>query len=100
LSIHYPYTRFRSEDLTLRDELALDRTVLANERTLLGYVRTALGLLVVGLTFLHFLEKAVYHLAGFAFMAAAIILLIAGTFRFRRMQRQLRQIRETLAGSE
>jgi putative membrane protein len=36
-----------SEDTTLRDELARDRTVLANERTLLAYGRTAVALVAL-----------------------------------------------------
>jgi putative membrane protein len=45
-----PYRKFASEDLVLRDELALDRTRLANERTLLAYARTSIMLLVSGAT--------------------------------------------------
>ena len=43
-----PYSRFRREEMILRDLLARERTVLANERTLLAYVRTAIGLMAAG----------------------------------------------------
>ena len=51
-----PYSHYGSQALSLTDHLAIDRTILANERTLLAYLRTALGLVVIGATFLHFLE--------------------------------------------
>lgn len=35
--------------LTLRDYLALERTMVANTRTLLSYIRTAIGVLVAGI---------------------------------------------------
>ena len=37
-----PYSRFRREEMILRDLLARERTVLSNERTLLAYIRTAI----------------------------------------------------------
>ena len=39
-----------SEDLILRDELALERTKLANERTFLAYARTAIMLGISGIS--------------------------------------------------
>ncbi len=45
-----PYARFKGEDLILRDELAINRTILANEATLLAYVRSALTLIIAGVT--------------------------------------------------
>lgn len=35
-----PYSKFDTDDLILRDQLAIDRTLLANERTLLAYLRS------------------------------------------------------------
>ena len=88
-----PYSRFPPDQLTLRDELALDRTVLANERTLLGYVRTSLGFLVLGLSFLHFLRHFYYSVAGYVFMAIAAIVFVLGIDRFLRMRQRLAQTR-------
>lgn len=48
------YQRFDGDDLILRDELAIDRTLLANERTLLAYLRSAVSLVIFGVTILHF----------------------------------------------
>lgn len=88
------YSRFDGQQLTLRDELAVDRTVLANERTMLGYIRTSLGFLVLGLTFLHFLEELYYHLAGYAFMTVAVGVFFVGIARFLQMRRELNRIRQ------
>ena len=38
------YSKFSDDDLILRDELAIDRTLLANERTLLAYLRSGVAL--------------------------------------------------------
>jgi putative membrane protein len=93
-----PYTRFESESLSLRDELAIDRTVLANERTLLAYIRTALGLLVLGMTFHHFLEKLVYHILGFTFMGCAAAVFVLGIVRYLQIRNKLKRARR-LTGS-
>jgi putative membrane protein len=85
-----PYARFQREELSLTDELAIDRTVLANERTLLAYIRTALGFLVLGLTFHHFLEQVAYHILGFTFMGFAAVLFTFGIVRFLQVRRSLR----------
>jgi len=89
-----PYARFQTEDLTLRDELAIDRTVLANERTLLAYVRTALGFLVLGLSFHHFLAQVVYHVLGFVFMGIALLLFAFGVTRYLQVRRSLTVARQ------
>jgi putative membrane protein len=88
-----PYARFQTEELTLRDELAIDRTVLANERTLLAYIRTALGFLVLGLTFHHFLEKLIYHILGFSFMGFSAVLFIGGIVRYLQIRSDLKRAR-------
>ncbi len=79
--------------LTLRDELALDRTLLANERTLLAYIRTALALLIVGLTFLHFIETGFLRAAGMVFIPAGLLAGAIGMARFLRVKRAIAQAR-------
>jgi putative membrane protein len=51
------YEHFKEAELTLRDELAIDRTRLANDRTFLAFGRTALTLFIAGVTALHFLAS-------------------------------------------
>ena len=88
-----PYARFARKELILRDELAIDRTVLANERTLLAYVRTALTLLIVGVTFIHFIESGVPHVLGFVFVPAGLLVGAFGAWRCRRMGSAIRSLR-------
>ncbi len=78
-----------STDLTLRDELAIDRTVLANERTLLAYLRTALALVILGATFLHFLQAAIAHVAGWTCVVLGLVTAVLGAVRFQRMRMRL-----------
>lgn len=66
-----PYTRFASDQLSLRDVLAVDRTVVANERTFLGYIRTTLALLAAGGSLLHFVDATWSLVSGLALVAAS-----------------------------
>lgn len=93
MKISEPYSNLCSDQLTLRDELALDRTVLANERTFLAYVRTSLGFLILGVTFLHFLEQRYYDIVGCAFMVVGAMTLLIGWRRFVKVRRDLKRIR-------
>lgn len=88
-----PYERFEKSDLILRDELAIDRTILANERTLLAYVRASLTLVIVGLTFLHFIEKGSLRIAGIIFIPLGILSGLYGYYRFMRMKRMIQSAR-------
>lgn len=88
-----PYSEVPHDELILRDVLALDRTMLANERTLLAYVRTGFGLMVVGLTFIQFLENAWMHLAGVLLVVCGVAVCGTGWRRFRHVQRRLEALR-------
>jgi len=70
-----PYADLPDGDLTLRDWLALDRTVLANERTLLAYVRTALALLAGGVALFQFVETDWALAVGMAALPLALAVL-------------------------
>ena len=78
--------------LTLRDQLAADRTVLANERTLLAHVRTALGLLGGGGALLYVGDAPWLLATGLALIAAAPLSLGAGVWRYVRVRRRLRPL--------
>jgi len=91
-----PYTRFENDELKLTDQLAVDRTTLANERTFLAYLRTALALLVIGGTFLHFLEPGPLHVAGYVFLVLGAVVLVVGIVQFLRMKRRLSRIRTAM----
>lgn len=79
-----------NSDLDLRDQLALDRTVLANERTLLAYVRTALGLVGAGVGLLHFVSGPGGSLGGWLLIAASLVTLLTGIWRYLSVRRVLR----------
>lgn len=92
-----PYGRFVGDELILRDELALDRTLLASERTMLSYIRTALGLVIVGGTVIK-LELTGWHwldwlAAGTSFSLAGY-LGVVGVMRHIGLLRVYRPIRD------
>ena len=80
-------------EAALRDALAVTRTRLANERTLLAYIRTALALIVVGLTFLHFIESGFLRVAGLAAIPAGVLAGWIGIARFARVEREITKSR-------
>lgn len=91
-----PYERFRQNDLILRDELAIDRTILANERTLLSYLRGAVALVIAGVTFLHFFDSGSLYYIGLTCVPLGIATGIFGLARYRKMNRRIRSLRQSL----
>jgi len=91
-----PYERFQPEELILRDELAIDRTVLANERTVLAYFRSALTLFITGVTFLHFFERGILPYIGIALIPCGLAVGIFGYLRYRKMDASIRTVRRSL----
>ena len=79
------------EDTSVRDRLALERTLLANERTLLAYIRTGLTITAAGFAVAHFLDSRVAIGAGGAVMLAGITAISLGVWRFRSVLRRLRR---------
>jgi len=88
-----PYERFLREELILRDELAVDRTLLANERTLMAYLRSALTLFIAGVTFIHFFEYGALFYLGGAFLPLSVATALLGILRHRRMNKAIHSIR-------
>jgi putative membrane protein len=84
-----PYGRFREQNLTLSDYLAIDRTVLANERTLLAYGRTAMALAVVGGSCIKFFESNWVRIPGVVLIVGGILLAARGWYRYRATKRLL-----------
>lgn len=91
-----PYERFRQNELILRDELAIDRTILANERTILAYLRAALTLVIAGVTFLHFFDKGMLLYVGIICIPLGIATGIFGIRQHRKMDKRIRTARESL----
>lgn len=87
------YSKYCGEDLILRDELAIDRTVLANERTLLSYLRAAVALFIAGITIVNFSAEGWFRAMGIACIPSGIITAVIGVARYRIMDRSIRRIR-------
>ena len=87
-----PYRRFRQEEMILRDYLASDRTSLANERTLLSYIRTALAFMISGASALHFLSGLATDVLGGILIAAGVVTLIVGAWRYVWYSRRIAAI--------
>ena len=89
-----PYQRFLREELILRDELAIDRTLLANERTLMAYVRLAITLIIAGVSIVHFAMEKWFETIGFLCVPVGIAAGLFGWSRYQKMERQIREIRK------
>jgi putative membrane protein len=84
------YRSLESDQLTLRDRLAIDRTKLANERTFLAYVRSAIMLFISGVTLVKlFADDAVVVQLGVALIPASVAIVLFGGVRFHHMKRRL-----------
>ncbi|MEX0819523.1 MAG: DUF202 domain-containing protein [Pirellulaceae bacterium] len=88
-----PYSRFDSDDLILRDELAIDRTLLANERTLLAYLRSGVAMLIAGVSILHFSQDGWFWIVGMVCIPVGIVTGIVGMLRYRRMSKAISRVR-------
>lgn len=88
-----PYSRFANDDLILRDELAVDRTLLANERTLLAYLRAAVALLIAGVSIMHFSQRDWFTVVGILSLPLGLATGIVGILRFRTMSRAIAVVR-------
>jgi putative membrane protein len=97
-----PYSKFESDDLILRDQLAIDRTLLANERTLLAYLRSAVALVIAGTSIMHFATQGWFWDVGIACIPTGIITGIIGIVRYRKMNHSIAIVRhiETSADTD
>ena len=86
-----PYENFLKEELILRDQLAIDRTILANERTVLSYVRTSLALIAAGGALIHFFSEQWIKIAGVILVFIGGAILIVGYLRYRKMDRLIKK---------
>jgi len=94
------YSKFKDDDLILRDELAIDRTLLANERTLLAYLRSGVALVIAGVSIMHFSEQPWFWLVGVACIPIGIIAIIVGVVRYRRMNNAIALVRRRKSAVE
>ena len=79
-----------SEELGVRDNLALVRTDLANERTLLAYSRTALICAGSGVSLIEVLEvPPIWVAIGWVLAATGLVVAVVGVTRFIRLHARL-----------
>ena len=94
-----PYSRFEGDDLILRDDLAIDRTLLANERTLLAYLRAAVALVIAGASIIHFSQAGWFWTVGIACLPGGVAIGIVGVLRYRHMNSSISLVRRRLEDS-
>ena len=88
-----PYSGFSPEQLELRDELAIDRTLLANERTLLAYLRSAVALVLAGVSIMHFSpEEGWFWLLGLACVPTGVVAGAVGVVRYWKTNRRIASV--------
>jgi len=78
-----------TEDIILRDFLALERTTLANERTLFAYIRTSLYLILGGIALLQLEELDRLKWLGHVSYVISAFLLTFGIIRYTLLKRKL-----------
>jgi len=89
-----PYVRFEPDQMTLRDQLAVDRTMLANERTLLAYLRSGVALVIAGVTMMHFATgEGWFWKVGLASIPFGFGAILIGIVRFRQMSGSIARVR-------
>ncbi len=88
-----PYSDSNTENLILRDHLAIDRTLLANERTLLAYLRSSVAMVMAGFTIIHFLREGWFWAIGVACIPVGVLAGVIGILRYRRMNKTIAMVR-------
>ncbi len=88
-----PYSRFDHNDLILRDELAIDRTLLSNERTLMAYLRAGVALLIAGVSIMHFSSEGWFWIVGLTCIPTGIVTSVIGVVRYRNMNKKIALVR-------
>jgi len=78
-----------TDELILRDHLALVRTRLANERTLLSYIRSALYLLIGGIALLQIEGYNDLRWVGTFSLVLCVLFVVIGLYRYHTLRRQL-----------
>lgn len=78
------YGKSEGKGLTLRDELAIERTMLAEERTYLAYIRTGLSMILGGFFFIGYFTEGPFHYIGYATVAVSLVFLAYGFYNHRK----------------
>ena len=80
--------------MTMREYLALDRTIMANEQSLLSYLRTGLAFAAGGAALLHWERTQVLAVVGgVVLIGIGLATILVGFARFNRMQKILEKVK-------
>lgn len=82
-----------AKQMTIRDTLAVDRTILAHERTFLAYVQSFLAMIGAGLALIHLVASIWVQALGYALLPIGVLFLTVGIVKQRRRQRLMRRFR-------
>jgi putative membrane protein len=88
------YSKYKSKELILRDNLAIDRTNLANERTLLSYLRSSAALIIAGISIVNLSNSNWFTIIGIICVPIGILTGIFGIIRFTAMNKKISNVRE------
>jgi putative membrane protein len=90
-------------EMTLQQDLAVQRTWLANERTLLAYVRTFMGFVGLGVALIALFATQAGVILGAVSIATGSVVMIIGLTSYTRTRSALvkehRELRERVGGS-
>jgi putative membrane protein len=76
--------------LSLSDELSIERTRLANDRTLLSFIRTSLYFSVAGMTITSLINFEMDWLVAIIFYAISVFIFVLGFIRYFKLRNKLR----------
>ncbi len=86
------YMNVDAEELSLRDHLAIDRTLLANERSFLAYVRTSVTLFIAAISLIKFFDATWIQISGQLMLAATAIIFFRGLLKYKAAQRVMEHL--------
>lgn len=86
------YDELTREDLSLRDQLAADRTGLAYERTVLGYVRTGAAAFLGGVTLMRVSPDPTLAWVAYTLLIGGPVSSAIGIWRVFRRWRHIRHL--------
>src|SRR3989344_356608 len=89
-----------TKKFTVRDILAINRTVLANERTFLAYLRTSATFLLAGISLLKFFDSLVTQIAGFMFLFGSLVIGVYGVVKYDTMRQLIMEERNVRHAKE
>jgi len=78
------YDTYFSTRLTVRDQLAIERTALANERTYLSYLRTMFGMVAIGVTLMELADSWFVKVAAVGLILAAVLVFVLGFKKYAK----------------